>query len=160
MRMVRTLVLTGTILLLGGGVAVAVPYEATPPVPVSPVGSSPFAHCDAAVTAGGTVYVSGEVEPYVASNPADPDFLVGGWQQDRWSDGGASGNSSAVSTDGGDTWAAIEDVKHSICSGAPRRMAATMSAAPTRGLLFRRMAPPTSRVCLSTTPGIWRTRCW
>ena len=57
-------------------------------MPVSPVGSSPFAPCGAAVTPGGTVYVSGEVEPYVASNPADLDFLVGGWQQDRWSDGG------------------------------------------------------------------------
>ena len=117
MRLVRTLVLTGALLLLGGGVAVAVPYQATTPVPVSPVGSSPFAPCPAAVTPGGTVYVSGEVEPYVASNPTDADFVVGGWQQDRWSDGGASGNSSAVSTDGGDTWAIIEGVKHSICSG-------------------------------------------
>ena len=63
------------------------------------------------------MYVSGEVEPYVAVSPADPAFLVGGWQQDRWSDGGASGNSSAVSVDGGETWTVVEDTKHSICSG-------------------------------------------
>ena len=61
--------------------------------------------------------MSGEVEPYVAVDPDDADFLVGGWQQDRWSDGGASGNSSAVSTDGGETWSVIAETKHSICSG-------------------------------------------
>ena len=117
MRPFRAVLLTIALMLFASSAAVAVPYVATTPEAVSPVGSSPFAPCAAAATEGGTVYESGEVEPYVAVNPDDADFLVGGWQQDRWSDGGSSGNSSAVSTDGGETWTVIEETKHSICSG-------------------------------------------
>ena len=36
---------------------------------------------------------------------ADDDNLVGDWQQDRWSNGGSSGNLSAYSLDGGASWA-------------------------------------------------------
>ncbi len=66
---------------------------------------SPFAAgCDGA-PATGTVYVNAEVEPYVAVNPRDPANLVGVWQQDRWSSGGARGILTGVSFDGGHTWA-------------------------------------------------------
>jgi hypothetical protein len=117
MRPFRVLLLATALVMLASSTATAVPYVGTTPEVVSPVDSSPFAPCEAAVTEDGIVYVSGEVEPHAAVDPDDEDFLVGGWQQDRWSDGGASGNSSAVSTDGGDTWTVIEDTKHSICSG-------------------------------------------
>ena len=40
----------------------------------------------------GTVFRNAEVEPWVDVNLADDDNLVGNWQQDRWSNGGASGN--------------------------------------------------------------------
>lgn len=46
-----------------------------------------------------------EVEPSVAVDPTNPAHLVGAWQQDRWSNGGANGIRTAVSFDGGATWA-------------------------------------------------------
>jgi hypothetical protein len=52
----------------------------------------------------GVNYYSGEVEPWVADNPANPLNLVGSWQQDRWSDGGAKGLVAAWSNDGGGHW--------------------------------------------------------
>ena len=53
----------------------------------------------------GTVFRNAEVEPWVDVNPADANNLVGNWQQDRWSNGGASGNLSAYSLNGGTSWA-------------------------------------------------------
>ena len=52
----------------------------------------------------GTLYVNSEVEPFVAANPANAANLIGVWQQDRWSNGGARGHLSASSFDGGRTW--------------------------------------------------------
>jgi len=55
-------------------------------------GPSPYASCS---TAGqpGTNYVNAEVEPYVAVNPTTVGTskvnVIGVWQQDRWSNGGA-----------------------------------------------------------------------
>jgi hypothetical protein len=45
-----------------------------------------------------------EVEPSIAVDPQDPLHLVGAWQQDRWSNGGANAIGTAVSFDGGATW--------------------------------------------------------
>lgn len=111
------LYLAVAIVLTTANTAIAVPYEPSTLDPVSPTAGSPFAPCPEAATPGGTVYVSGEVEPHVAANPDDPTFLVGGWQQDRWSNGGANGNSSAVSTDGGVSWSVVSQTQHSICAG-------------------------------------------
>ena len=67
--------------------------------------ASPFVPgCDG-VAATGTVYENAEVEPMLAVNPVDPDNLVGVWQQDRWSNGGARGLLTGYSHDGGRTWA-------------------------------------------------------
>ena len=64
---------------------------------------SPFAAgCDGGQN--GVVYTNAEVEPLVAVDPTDPDHLIGVWQQDRWSNGGARGNLTGVSVDGGRTW--------------------------------------------------------
>ncbi|MBA3262304.1 MAG: exo-alpha-sialidase [Thermoleophilaceae bacterium] len=52
----------------------------------------------------GTVFRNAEVEPWVDVNLADADNLVGNWQQDRWSNGGSSGNLSAYSRNGGASW--------------------------------------------------------
>jgi hypothetical protein len=52
----------------------------------------------------GTVHENGEVEPWVAVDPADPDHIAGAWQQDRWSDGGAHGLAASTSIDGGASW--------------------------------------------------------
>jgi len=64
---------------------------------------SPFsAGCDGGQT--GVVYTNAEVEPMVAVDPTNPNRLIGVWQQDRWSNGGARGNMTGVSVDGGRTW--------------------------------------------------------
>jgi hypothetical protein len=64
---------------------------------------SPFAAgCDGAQA--GTVYPNAEVEPMVAVDPSRPGRLIGVWQQDRWSNGGARGNLTGFSVDGGRTW--------------------------------------------------------
>ncbi len=66
--------------------------------------ASPFsASCDGTAAAG-TLYSNSEVEPYVAVDPGNSSHLVGAWQQDRWSNGGAKGQLGAASFDGGRTW--------------------------------------------------------
>src|SRR5881398_189928 len=82
--------------------------------PVDVSGLSPFAACT--VGGPGTNYVNSEVEPFVAVNPANPSNIVGVFQQDRWSNGGAHGLVTATTHDGGTTWA--ESWAHfSSCSG-------------------------------------------
>src|SRR5881296_802137 len=77
-------------------------------------GLSPFAACT--VGGPGTNFVNSEVEPFVSVNPANPSNIVGVFQQDRWSNGGAHGLVAASSHDGGATW--TESWAHfSICSG-------------------------------------------
>jgi len=67
-------------------------------------GPSPFASCTIGGSSTGTNYVNAEVEPWLAVNPHDPTNLIGAWQQDRWSDGGAHGLVAGFSFDGGNTW--------------------------------------------------------
>jgi hypothetical protein len=66
-------------------------------------GDSPF---DAACTTGqrGANGRGHEVEPWLAIDPNDPLHLIGVWQQDRWSSGGAAGLVTGTSFDGGATW--------------------------------------------------------
>jgi len=90
---------------------------------------APFAGSDAAVkvtdaspyppscsSPTGTLYTGSEVEPFVAINPRDSDHLIGVWQQDRWSNGGARGNGTGVSFDGGRTWSR-SGVAFTVCAG-------------------------------------------
>ena len=64
----------------------------------------------------GEIFLNAEVEPSLAVDPTDPKHLIGAWQQDRWSNGGANGIVSAVSFDGGHTWAP-KTVPFTRCSG-------------------------------------------
>jgi hypothetical protein len=91
---------------------------------VSATGASPFgtSSCTDEGLAGeqahSTVYFNSEVEPFVASDPTDATHLVGAHQQDRWNDGGSRGIVTAVSTDGGTSWAEnTTDTKSSFCTG-------------------------------------------
>ena len=80
---------------------------------------SPFAGgCDAASSIG-TLYANAEVEPYVAVNPANSANLIGVWQQDRWSSGGAKGILAATSFDGGRTWATSMAAFSRCTGGSP-----------------------------------------
>jgi len=77
--------------------------------------TDPYAHCT--VGAGtGRNYVNSEDEPQMAVNPANPANLIGGWQQDRWSNGGAHGLVAGFSFDGGLTWGEAT-LPFSQCSG-------------------------------------------
>ncbi|HEX6010612.1 MAG TPA: sialidase family protein, partial [Geminicoccaceae bacterium] len=120
----------------GGLAALGVAMLATGPlaaaeqgrlVRVTP-GASPFANCTAddlalqeavcsAVGAPCVNYPNTEIEPWVDANPTDPRNLIAGWQQDRWSNGGARGNVTAFSKDGGRTWTRVLVPGTSLCSG-------------------------------------------
>lgn len=67
-------------------------------------GPSPFAPGCEAAPQSGTVYPNAEVEPWVDVNPTNQDNVIGNWQQDRWSNGGARGQLAAFSMNGGQSW--------------------------------------------------------
>jgi hypothetical protein len=59
-----------------------------------------------------------EVEPQVAVNPTNPNNVIGVFQEDRWTDGGAHGLLAAVSFNGGASY--INDwAEFSACSDRP-----------------------------------------
>jgi len=89
------------VLALAAG-AGAYPYAAAAPVTAS--GPSPFAGCTFGANGEGVLTPNAELEPFVAVNPLNPLNVVGVFQQDRWSDGGAHGLVASTSTDGGTTW--------------------------------------------------------
>jgi hypothetical protein len=98
-------VLTGAaalfLVVATAGPAAAYPYNLSAPVVAT--GPSPFAGCG--IGGPGTLYPNAEVEPFVAVNPTDPTNVIGVYQQDRWSNGGARGLATSYSTTGGATWA-------------------------------------------------------
>src|SRR5206468_9963637 len=99
--------------VLATGPAAAGPLTVSSP-PVLASGPSPFATCT--VGGPGTLYTNAEVEPFVAVNPANPDNVIGVFQQDRWSNGGAHGLVTEASLDGGATW--TTSIPHfSTCAG-------------------------------------------
>src|SRR3954453_11064563 len=61
----------------------------------------PFAGCTTGGTPASTLYPGAEAEPSSAGNQSRPGEVVGAWQQDRWSDGGARGLVAGYSRDGG-----------------------------------------------------------
>ena len=110
--------------LLLGGCAVAVGIAGAAAAGAEPAlrkvsGLSPFAGCTADTVASqpGINFPDTEIEPWLAVNPANSRNLIAGWQQDRWSDGGARGLVAGVSIDGGATWARLVPPNISKCSG-------------------------------------------
>src|SRR6266700_7280924 len=81
--------------------ALALASTETPLVTVS--STDPYTGC-ANDGQTGTVTADAEVEPQVAVNPHAAGNIIGAWQQDRWSNGGARGLVAGFSTDGGTTW--------------------------------------------------------
>jgi BNR repeat-like domain len=79
-------------------------------------GPSPFS-AECAGPQEGTLYLNAEVEPWVAVNPDRPRNLIGVWQQDRWSNGGANGNLTGVSFNGGASWFRPDPPPFSRCAG-------------------------------------------
>ena len=92
------------LLLLPVGVASAGPYATT--VVSQASSTSPFASCDISgdIFPGEVNWLNSELEPWVAVNPTDPSNIIGVYQQDRYTFGGARGLAASVSHDGGATW--------------------------------------------------------
>src|SRR5215213_7579380 len=121
--------------LLAGAAAAAVVTAGVAPTPggaaaeelgplVRITGGSPFRGCTADDAAGqddpdaGIVnFPNTEIEPWVAANPADPDNLLAGWQQDRWSNGGSRGLQAGVSRNGGASWRTVTPGRVTECQG-------------------------------------------
>src|ERR671937_736465 len=102
--------------------ASAGPYTLTSTATAS--GPTPFAGCTADNVAlqeselGSTLFPNAEPEPRADVNPTNSSNIVGMYQQDRWSDGGARGLVSSWSKDGGATWAPVVIPGVSKCSGS------------------------------------------
>lgn len=118
--LVASLLLAGC----GGGSSSSSATSPPPPVSLSPPGAplvrvsdpSPYpANCGGGMP-GSVNYENAEVEPYVAVNPINPANLIGIWQQDRWSDGGAHGLVVGRSLDNGKTWSE-QPINFSVCGG-------------------------------------------
>jgi hypothetical protein len=99
--------------------AAATNFAADPLVQVS--GTTPFAGCTAdnvpVQEEFGNVFPDSEVEPWIDVNPTNLDNIVGMWQQDRWSNGGARGHVLGVSDDGGTSWDQVVLPEVTVCSG-------------------------------------------
>ena len=99
------------------GIAGASDLTTGPLVQVS--GTSPFLGCtaDGVGTQSGTVSLNSEVEPWIDVNRANTSNVVGIFQQDRWSNGGARGLVAGVSLDGGTSFTLVPIPKVTVCSG-------------------------------------------
>src|SRR5204863_5843983 len=88
----------------------------TPSPPAN--GASPFASCDISgyVLPGEINWVNSELEPWVAVNPTNSSNIIGVYQQDRYTFGGARGLAAAVTHDGGATWSSTYP-PFSACAG-------------------------------------------
>lgn len=84
-------------------------------------GPSPFSACTLGSAPGAVNYRNAEVEPWVAVNPVDSNNIIGAWQQDRWSDGGARGLVASYSKDGGATWNTVAQPFSACAPGGPSR---------------------------------------
>ena len=89
------------------------------PVVLASPGPTPFATCTAdnpaaQIAAGSTLYPNSEIEPRSARFGST---IVGEYQQDRWSDGGARGLVTSVSHDNGATWHRVVVPGITKCSG-------------------------------------------
>jgi BNR repeat-like domain len=78
--------------------------------------ATPFSSSCSTAPFIGTVSLNAEVETWLAVNPQNPRNLIGVWQQDRWSNGGANGLLTAVSLDSGLSWTIVVP-PFSQCSG-------------------------------------------
>lgn len=79
-------------------------------------GETPFPAACGGPQTDGRPFPSVEVEPSLAIDPTNPQHLIGAWQQDRWTSGGANGIGVAASFDGGATWTTTTP-RLDACSG-------------------------------------------
>jgi Neuraminidase (sialidase) len=71
----------------------------------SPFGATPSgAACQGSPGQSGTNFPGTQLEPWLAANPSNNSNAIAVWQQDRWSNGGATAILAGYSNDGGLTW--------------------------------------------------------
>src|ERR671934_1281967 len=103
-----TLAAAGIAALVLASTASAGPYTLSATATAS--GPTPFAACTADNVAlqesvlKSVLFPNAEPEPRADVNPTNSSNIVGPYQQDRWSDGGARGLVASWSKDGGATW--------------------------------------------------------
>jgi hypothetical protein len=141
---VLALVLSAAVLGIGGlPSTLGSPLAAAPLFTVKPltlVPDHPFAAGCEVTAQTGTNFPNAEVEPYIAISTKNPSNIIGVFQQDRWSNGGAHGLVTAFSTNGGSTWAVSSRLPpFSRCAGGT----------PSNGGDFERASDP----WVSITPG-------
>ncbi|GLY92294.1 sialidase family protein [Actinoallomurus iriomotensis] len=90
--------MAGAVLLVMAALASPAGAEAQPVQRVS--AGDPFAECTIGSTDDGVSDPASEVEPWIAVDPRHPGRVIGAFQQDRWSDGGAKGVVATYSKDG------------------------------------------------------------
>jgi hypothetical protein len=117
LKRLLTALVASTALAVGVQPALAGPLSPGPLVQTS--GVSPFAACtaDNVAAQSGQLFMNSEVEPWIDVNPEDTTNIVGIYQQDRWSNGGARGLAASISFDGGSSWAQVVIPGISDCSG-------------------------------------------
>jgi len=76
----------------------------------------PTVACRGPLLPGDALFENVEVEPFLAVDPTNPAHLVGVWQQDRYSRGGAISLLAQVTFDAGKTWE-TNSAPFSRCSG-------------------------------------------
>jgi hypothetical protein len=103
LRQVLALAAAAALLAVGSALATVDPTVRVSPT-ASPFGGAPTGAACQGATQTGTNFPGAEVEPFVDVNLTNADNVVGAWQQDRWSNGGSTGQMSAYSTDGGQNW--------------------------------------------------------
>jgi hypothetical protein len=114
MRRTRSLALVLSLLALAVGVAVAQASPYTPGLLSQASTINPLAGCPP--DGAGINFQNSEVEPWLDINPTDDDNLIGVYQQDRYSNGGAKGNVAAASDDAGVTWTNVALPSNTRCS--------------------------------------------
>jgi hypothetical protein len=117
-----TLAAAGVAALVLASTASAGPYTLASTATAS--GPTPFSGCTADNVAlqesvlGSVLFPNAEPEPRADVNPTNSSNIVGAYQQDRWSDGGARGLVASWSKDGGATWHPVVIPGVSKCSGS------------------------------------------
>jgi hypothetical protein len=112
-RSMRSVLVAVGVMALVVPTAAAAPLSASPPLEAS--AANPLAGCPP--DGSGINFPNAEVEPWVDVNPIDSNNIVGFYQQDRYSNGGAKGNVAAVSVDGGETWSHVAVPNDTRCTG-------------------------------------------
>ncbi len=107
-RVVFAVIASSTLLLMSSTVGATTDREQAATVASH---GDPFAPC--LVTGANTLtsiavnYPDTELEPWVATNPANRRNLIGSYQQDRWNDGSAKGLVAAYSFNSGKSWKSV-----------------------------------------------------